>query len=534
MQDRRRNLLDGVVAGSLATAISFFLRVTVGGPFLPEIAAQTVFSLTPGQIQSIMVETLGSLAKYLTIVGAAIVNVAVYGLVGAASRNQMTGSRVMIGLRLTGLSFLVTLLLSVPFLLLSEVLTQPTSIQLLAAFLLPPSFAFGFTFSSLHPANQTKPRLVGCKPNVEQGRGFREKRRLIIRTAPAGAVAAALVVFGLGSLFSERRPTESPASPAKVTAARGLFSDPSLKSLVQSEITPNELFYRVDVNVISPKVDPNQWRLVVKGLVNTALEVSYQELESMPAVEEYATLECISNEVGGDLISTALWRGVRLRDILEKAGARPEATYVVFRCSDGYHVGIPLERALLDGTILAYRMNGEVLPEEHGFPLRVVVPGLFGMMNAKWVKEVEVVSEEYLGFWQKKGWSNKAEYQTHSTIVTPGYSSAAIRFRGLERTGSLRQGRNVVAGFAFAGDRGISKVEVSIDGGETWEEASVKDPLSGYTWVLWAAEWNPSERGQYRLMVRATDKTGNIQAAVIRSPFPSGATGYHVVDIKVE
>ena len=254
----------------------------------------------------------------------------------------------------------------------------------------------------------------------------------------------------------------------------------------------------------------------------------------MQAVEQYNTLECVSNSLGGDLISNARWKGVRLKDLLEKAQVQQGAVYAVFTCADGYDVGIPMERALVEGTLLAYEMNGATLPQEHGYPLRVIVPGLYGMMNAKWLVDIEVVDKVHQGFWQREGWDNDAKYQTGSTIVTPGDSFVRDKFVELGQANILAGSKTPIAGIAFAGDRGIMKVEVSIDGGTTWENASLKDPLSGYTWVFWATEWNPPAKGDYRIMVRATDKTGNVQTATIQNAFPSGATGYDIVDITVE
>jgi Oxidoreductase molybdopterin binding domain/Mo-co oxidoreductase dimerisation domain len=253
----------------------------------------------------------------------------------------------------------------------------------------------------------------------------------------------------------------------------------------------------------------------------------------LPSVEEYATLECVSNNVGGDLLSTALWKGPRLKGILDAAGVSPNADYVVFKCYDGYDVGVPMERALLDGTLLAYEMNGAELPTEHGYPVRAIVPGLYGMMNAKWVTEIELVGQPYSGFWQRKGWTNDAHYQTESTILSPGTSPLRDRFPVPSGVTDIAGNSVPIVGVAFAGDRGISKVEVSTDGGNSWETASLQDPLSGNTWVLWNLNWNPPASGAYRLMVRATDKNGQVQTATMRNPFPDGATGYQVVDIRV-
>ena len=169
------------------------------------------------------------------------------------------------------------------------------------------------------------------------------------------------------------------------------------------------------------------------------------------------------------------------------AQVRPGAKYIAFRCYDGYDVGIPLERGLLEGTILAYDMNLAPLTAEHGYPVRAIVPGLYGMMNPKWITEIEVVNDVYEGYWQRNGWTNDAREDTHSFIAIPGQAPIRDRFRNLDLMNiNIVPGQKMpIAGVAFAGDRGISKVEVSTDGGTTWKSASIKDPLSKYTWVLW-------------------------------------------------
>ncbi|MGA8084564.1 MAG: molybdopterin-dependent oxidoreductase, partial [Candidatus Nitrosopolaris sp.] len=364
-------------------------------------------------------------------------------------------------------------------------------------------------------------------------------RRAFLRAAIAAVVAIPILYLGLNRLFPTQEvqiPTPSSPSllPPQSRSKPVGFEDPRLAPLLDSEVTPTYLFYRIDINPIVPVVDATSWSLNVKGLVNNPLTITYEEIKTMPSVEEYATLQCVSNKIGGDLTSTALWKGVRLKDVFQKAQVKPDARYIAFRCYDGYDFGIPLERGLLDGTILAYEMNLAPLTSEHGYPVRAIVPGLYGMMNPKWITEIELVHNVYEGYWARNGWTNVATEDTHSSIVIPGQAPVRDRFRNLELENiNIVPGQRVpVAGIAFAGDRGISKVEVSTDGGTTWKSANIKDPLSKYTWVLWAAGFTPAApQGSNRIVVRATDKTGKVQTSEIRPPFPDGNTGYHIINI---
>ena len=301
--------------------------------------------------------------------------------------------------------------------------------------------------------------------------------------------------LGLNRLFSQSEQTqiqqqqqlaEIPANLKYMPKSRPPgFQDATLTPLIDAEITPTYLFYRIDKNAIVPAIDSSSWSLSIKGLVNNPVTLNYEQIKSMASVEEYATLSCISNKIGGDLVSSALWKGVPLRDILNKAQVKPQVKYIVFRCYDGYDVGIPLESGLMDGTILAYNMNNIPLPNDHGYPLRAIVPGFYGMMNPKWITEIELVDSTYKGFWQRKGWTNNPNNNIYSTIVTAGNQEITNRFPNLVNNNFAINKSNQIAGIAFAGNRGISKIEVSTDGGNTWKTAIVKDPLSKYTWVLW-------------------------------------------------
>ena len=306
------------------------------------------------------------------------------------------------------------------------------------------------------------------------------------------------------------------AGAGRVRSGTGEF--PNVNNLAM-EVTPTKDFYVVSKNAFDPDVDAGRWRLEVAGLVETPMTLTYDDIKALPAVEQYATLCCISNEVGGDLIGNAAWRGVRLKDLLQRAGLRPGVVDIALRASDGYTDSISLERATQDGTLLVYEMNGEPLKPEHGYPLRLLVPGIYGMKNVKWITRLEAIDYDLKGFWQRRGWDDRAEYKTMSRIDAPA---------------STVKGEAEIAGVAFAGDRGIGKVEVSTDGGATWETAEIKPALSPFTWVLWHKRWTPPRPGKHRLVVRATDGRGQLQTSQYAPPDPSGSSGYDAKTISSE
>jgi len=504
--------------GAIAVWLSFLLRIYFQGTYLPELAAQTLFSLVPGAVESQAVENLGPLAKESAFVGASVLNVFLFALIPFVVRLlrlKLEGRYVRVA-AFTFVPYVLMFVLGLLFLLVAQVASQPPTVGALALSLLPPSIAFGAATG--YPEPMLQHGLV-CIPEPGRRQPFSRKRRLFIKSTIGTATGAIILYYGVGLLLSKQQ-------PQGVAAEAG--------SILSANLTPNDKFYRVDVNVLAPTVDAGNWGLNLHGLVKTPMNITYAQLLSLPSVEEYATLECVSNKIGRDLMSTARWKGVRLRDILQAAGVSADAEYVVFRCYDGYDVGVPLDRSLIDGAILAYEMNGEKLPIEHGYPLRAIVPGLYGMMNAKWITEIELVNKVYVGFWQRRGWTNNALYQTGSTILSPGDSQLRDKFPIPSAVTDVSGNPIPVVGVAFAGDQGVSKVEVSTDGGGSWETASLYDPLSDYTWVFWKMDWNPPSTGTYKLTVRATDKTGQTQTATMRVPFPNGATGYHVVDIRVD
>ncbi len=519
----RPGFRSGLVAGALALFVSFLARLFLGWVYLPELGAQTFYSIIPGWLESMLIQVMGEAGKYSAVLGATLVNLALFGFMGLASEYLVGKPAWRRGLVMMAISYITLIGVSAILLIFNQIYRGGVVWPLLQ--LLIPSIIYASTITWI-----MKPTIVSC-PTPTRPK-ILHRRRLLIKSAAAGAVATALLLYGLDILFRDRG--AGVPGGGSVESSKDIFSSSAVKPLLDNEVTPTDLFYRVDINFLTPKIDASMWSLRIHGLVEKEITLTYPELTSLPSVEEYVTLECVSNTVDGDLISTAKWRGVPLKILLDLAGLSEGADYIVFKCRDGYDVGIPLERGLMDTCILAYEMNDEPLPPEHGFPVRAIVPGLYGMMNAKWVEEIEIVGKEYKGFWQRKGWTNKAEYKTRSMIVIPGDAPVRRRFRGLgEGSREIPKDRTIIAGIAFAGDRGVEKVEVSVDGGKTWEEASIKDPLSNLTWVIWAAEWTPTQAGPHKVVVRAYDGKGRVQEAKVTPPFPEGATGYHVLEIRV-
>lgn len=289
---------------------------------------------------------------------------------------------------------------------------------------------------------------------------------------------------------------------------------------VTAPITPNSDHYTVTQNVVDPTPNLAVWRLEVTGLVGNAGTYTYEELQNLPSTSRAITLECIANGIGGHLMSTAIWQGVTLRALLEKhGGALPGASYVAFYSVDGYSISLPLNEVLEADALLAWRMNGVELPNQHGYPLRALVPGRFGEENPKWLTRVELTDHFVGGLYADQGWYN-GPLHTVTRIDRP---RGRIAF-----TSTIE-----IGGIAFAGNRGIEKVEVSVDGGLTWNSAKLEPPLSQDSWVLWTWQWSPLLPGKYTIVARATDGTGQLQTSHKQGTVPNGATGYHSVDVQV-
>ena len=352
------------------------------------------------------------------------------------------------------------------------------------------------------------------------------RRRFLVNSAAVIGVAAGSGVLGRVLLDRGRLGAVPQVGtiPRPSTTAPPLPDGASLTVPgVSPIVTPNERFYRIDTALLVPRPNVDTWRLRVSGMVDRPFELTYDELLAMPLHDQYVTIACVSNEVGGNLVGNALWRGVRLKELLAQAGVDPAATQIVGRSVDGFTAGFPTAWALADEreALVAVAMNGEPLPPDHGYPARLIVPGLYGYVSAtKWLSEIELTTlEAFDAYWVPLGWAKQAPILTQSRIDTP---------RGDREVAA---GTVPVAGVAWAPDRGVSAVEVQVDE-SGWEPAELSDPISDTTWVQFVYRWQATP-GEHTLRVRATDGDGVVQTDERTRPDPDGARGHHTVTVRV-
>jgi DMSO/TMAO reductase YedYZ molybdopterin-dependent catalytic subunit len=361
-------------------------------------------------------------------------------------------------------------------------------------------------------------------PEASPGVGRRKFLILALATTGIGLVAA----IG-GRMLS--------AGASAATAARSLFRLPppavaatpipagaSLNVAgISPLITPNAKFYRIDTALVVPNIDPATWSLKIIGMVDHPITLTFDELIALPLEESTTTLACVSNYVGGDLISNATWLGYPIRNLLARAAPQPGADMVLSRSIDGFTASTPLT-ALTDerNAILAIGMNGKPLPFEHGYPVRMVVPGLYGYVSAtKWVTELKVTRfDKEVAYWTERGWSQLGPVKMSSRIDVPSQSA------------TIKAGTVAVAGVAWSQHIGISRVQVRVDNGP-WNDAQLGDAISNDTWRQWVWPW-PATQGRHTLSVRATDTTGLVQTSAVADVVPDGATGLHSIQVTVQ
>ena len=347
------------------------------------------------------------------------------------------------------------------------------------------------------------------------------ERRNVLLVLGALAAATTIIASGLARLVRRPRSVSSgapdlpPPSPVQASSRR-LAPVPGTRP----EITSTRDFYRIDINLTPPAIERATWRLALGGLIARPRELSLDEVRARAATTQTITLECISNPVGGDLIGTCPWTGCSLAELLDDLDVAPDAHTLWIEAADGFHESVSLDDARDPRAMLVYAMNGEPLTAEHGFPLRLYLPDRHGMKLPKWIRRIDAIDQPRPGYWVERGWSATAIPHTTSVIDT------ALP------TGSGSERRLSIGGIAYAGARGVSKVEVQIDNGP-WQEAQLRTPaLSQLTWVQWRldAAYAP---GSHTLRVRAYDGTGAPQDTTVRPPHPDGATGLHEKNVHI-
>jgi DMSO/TMAO reductase YedYZ molybdopterin-dependent catalytic subunit len=491
------SLWPPLLGGLVALAAAILLRTIADTRLLAEVALDGMISVLPGRSFSDLLGVFGPYGKALSFFSFLLAQLVVYivawlGLRRVAPPEAETGR----------ISLAAGLVVTVVFLFSAAVVITAT-----AATLGPNTGWAGFSFATLMLsglyAGIAGLQSLGVEA-VEDGVEANSRRRFLRQLPGVALGGLALVVLG--------RTLRDAASGGVQHSRRGTPTP---------EVTNNDEFYRVSKNYIDPAPNGDDWRLKVDGYTDKALTLTYADMLAMPSQEQYTTMQCISNEVGGELMGNALWRGVPLKTVLDAAGIRPDAHWVFFRCEDDYTESIPLEFALRDQVILAYQMNGEELPKKHGFPVRLLSPGKYGIKHPKWITEILLLPDERLGYWQQQGWTREGRMNTTVRIDVPGGAPQPPE-------------PLVIQGVSFSGDRGISRVEVSTDNSKTWHDATLKAPLGPYTWVHWEYDWRDPKPGEAVLVARATDGTGQLQRESYLDPFPDGAEGYHRAIARIE
>jgi DMSO/TMAO reductase YedYZ molybdopterin-dependent catalytic subunit len=500
LMTKTRAALAGVAAAVVAVGVAELVAVLTGPGSAPIIAVGGwIVDHVPGGVKQLAIALFGTHDKTALLTGTSLLLLAFAALVGLAARRNLFWGDIGIGIfALLGIGAAVTRHAA------TVAWALPTLVGAAAAVVL------------LHfLVRQQQHAMADGVPDDDARRQFLR----IAGIATAGAVVVGFAGRGL-------------ANWRGVSQARSKIDLPAPQSPAPSEVvtgyeTSNDDFYRIDTALVVPQVDPDTWKLRIHGMVNKELTLTYAQLLAMPMIERYVTLTCVSNDVGGDLIGNARWLGVPIKGVLEQAGVKDGADQVVQRSTDGFTCGTPTS-VLVDGrdAMLAVGMNGVPLPLEHGFPVRMVVPGLYGYVSAcKWITDIELTTfKAYDAYWIVRGWAQQAPIKTESRIDLPhdGDTKPA--------------GAVTIAGVAWAQHRGISKVEVRVAKGNeagTWQQAELLQTVSPDTWRQWRFTWNATP-GDYSITVRATDATGETQTEQQAPPEPDGATGWHTINVTIK
>jgi DMSO/TMAO reductase YedYZ molybdopterin-dependent catalytic subunit len=504
--------LAGLVAAGLALGVTELIAAFFGGaPSLAVSVGSAIIAFQPAGAKDLVVSWFGTndkLALNLLVLVVALALGAGIGILGRTRRDLANAA--IAGLALLG--FLASLL-------------DPQTSMLLAAVsagvaALVGTQALGWLLRRAGAAVSTDPASIDAAG----------RRRFLLSAGGLGVLAIA--GGGLGRVLLERKAGQVDATEALIPpAAEPAAAIPAGADLGIAGVTPlvmpNDRFYRIDTALLTPSIDVSSWSLRVHGMVDRETTLTFEELVALPLVERYVTIACVSNEVGGDLVGNTKWTGVRLTEVLDIAGVKPGATQIVPRSVDGWTAGFPTAwvTAQERDALIAVKMNDQPLPSIHGYPARLIVPGLYGYVSAtKWLTDIELTTlEAFDAYWVRLGWAKEGPILTQSRIDVPSSGSSVSR-----------GGVVPVAGVAWAPERGISAVEISVDGG-AWQPATLATAISDQTWVQWRYDWPSADAatGAHELRVRATDGTGTPQDEGPSPPAPDGARGYHAISVTV-
>jgi DMSO/TMAO reductase YedYZ molybdopterin-dependent catalytic subunit len=503
----------------------------------PEFIVAAISRLTPISWFGTATENYGSLAKKSLFV-TVIIGVLVVGYYGGIAASHLSDrikrgwvGRVISGLVVAAVFLLFTLVVVIPIAHLGFFATKSSyTIDILTQLVI--TFAlygvvWAIAATELAPATQ-----VTAPTGTEVSR-----RDVVTKAAVAGGTIAGVAAVGglswrllnpnktsgessaaqqatVDQIVATQQASQITPTPITQADAAALFAQLDSEQAITPVLTTVGDFYHVSKNLSDPTVSSDGWELKVTGKVNNELTLSYQDVVNRATTKKITTLCCISNELNGDLISTGEWQGFSLKDLLDEAGVKPEAIKVKFHCADDYEDSIHLDKAMDPNVIVVTGLNGAPLTDDHGAPARMIVPGIYGMKNVKWLQKIELVDDDFKGYWQTRGWSDDATNQIWGRIDTPNSGD------------DVKIGPSVAAGVASAGNRGISRVEISIDDGDTWADATLEPALNApFTWVRWVFPFEARD-GQMKMVLRATDGNGQVMTDKKRAPLPDGATGY--------
>ncbi|WP_246575973.1 molybdopterin-dependent oxidoreductase [Actinospica durhamensis] len=500
-----RGAIVGVAAGGAGLAVGELGAVLTGEASSPGVAVgQWAISLTPTWLEQWAIRNFGTHDKRMLLLGVYVVLALVSAAAGVLARRHLTlAGYVAAAFGVVGMVVAVA---------------RPDA---------GPSYLFPSLLAGIAAVLVLRWLTILSLQDTDAGGGPAERRRFLASLVGT-ALVAAVGGFGAKAWIDSRYDAEPAREAVKLPEPEAVLPEPPAS--VHPNVpglgpffTPNAQFYRVDTALTVPQVDPDTWKLRIHGMVDRPFEITFEELLKYGFEEHDLTLTCVSNPVGGSLCGNARWLGTPLAPLLRRAGVQAGSDMILSTSTDGMTIGSPVE-AVLDGrqAMLAVAMNGEVLPIEHGFPCRMLIPGLYGYVSAtKWVTDINLTTfASSSAYWTQNGWSPQGPVKTASRIDVPNDNA------------TVSAGNVVLAGTAWATHRGIAGVEVQIDSGP-WQTTALATADTPDTWRQWSYTWAGATSGNHTVKVRATDGTGMLQTSAVQDVVPDGATGYHTINVQV-